>query len=188
MTEVFAACSTAPGLGPAAELLSFAGPNESNQSKVPQHTFVTSAWRQTGAAFESPRSSDRFLADPSSRCDFIGRKSVVSYRCCSSHRLAWVVRSKALAVERSQFEPPGIRRRNAASHSKRKRCELRGLPESGAPTQQMSGQMCIQALCFGDFHLGQQMKVTRPPGRDPAPDSVNRPPGRDPATPAGAAP
>ncbi len=25
-----------------------------------------------------------------------------------------------------------------------------------------------QALCFGDFHLGQQMKVTRPPGRDPA--------------------
>src|SRR5688500_10399599 len=27
---------------------------------------------------------------------------------------------------------------------------------------------CIQALCFGDFHLGQQMKVTRPPGRDPA--------------------
>src|SRR4029434_4764567 len=26
----------------------------------------------------------------------------------------------------------------------------------------------VQALCFGDFHLGQQMKVTRPPGRDPA--------------------
>ena len=25
-----------------------------------------------------------------------------------------------------------------------------------------------QALCFGYFHLGQQMKVTRPPGRDPA--------------------
>ena len=23
-------------------------------------------------------------------------------------------------------------------------------------------------LCFGDFHLGPQMKVTRPPGRDPA--------------------
>ena len=27
---------------------------------------------------------------------------------------------------------------------------------------------CIQPLCFGDFHLGPQMKVTRPPGRDPA--------------------
>jgi hypothetical protein len=26
----------------------------------------------------------------------------------------------------------------------------------------------VQALCFGDFHLGQQMKVTREPGRDPA--------------------
>jgi hypothetical protein len=24
-----------------------------------------------------------------------------------------------------------------------------------------------QALCFGDFHLGQQMKVTRLSGRDP---------------------
>ena len=27
---------------------------------------------------------------------------------------------------------------------------------------------CIQPLCFGDFHVGPQMKVTRPPGRDPA--------------------
>ena len=26
----------------------------------------------------------------------------------------------------------------------------------------------VGALCFGDFHLGQQMKVTRPPGRNPA--------------------
>jgi hypothetical protein len=25
----------------------------------------------------------------------------------------------------------------------------------------------IKALCFGDFHLGQQMKVTRLSGRDP---------------------
>ena len=29
-------------------------------------------------------------------------------------------------------------------------------------------QIRVQALCFGDFHLGQQMKVTRPPGRNPA--------------------
>ena len=27
---------------------------------------------------------------------------------------------------------------------------------------------CIEPLCFGDFHLGPQMKVTWPPGRDPA--------------------
>ncbi len=27
-----------------------------------------------------------------------------------------------------------------------------------------AGQIEFQALCFGDFHLGQQMKVTRRPG------------------------
>ena len=27
---------------------------------------------------------------------------------------------------------------------------------------------CVEGLCFGDFHLAPQMKVTRPPGRDPA--------------------
>ena len=31
-----------------------------------------------------------------------------------------------------------------------------------------SAQIRARALCFGDFHLGQQMKVTRPAGRDPA--------------------
>ena len=31
---------------------------------------------------------------------------------------------------------------------------------------------CIEPLCFGDFHLGPQMKVTRPPGRDPAGNAV----------------
>ena len=29
-------------------------------------------------------------------------------------------------------------------------------------------RFCVQGLCFGDFHLALQMKVTRPPGRDPA--------------------
>ena len=46
-----------------------------------------------------------------------------------------------------------------------------------------SNQIRVQALCFGDFHLGQQMKVTRPPGRDPAPHTRNRPPERNPAQP-----
>ena len=32
-------------------------------------------------------------------------------------------------------------------------------------TVQIAG---VEAVCFGDFQLGQQMKVTRPPGRDPA--------------------
>src|SRR5215207_5117395 len=33
---------------------------------------------------------------------------------------------------------------------------------------------CIEPLCFGDFHLGPQLKVTRPPGRDPAGNAVSR--------------
>jgi hypothetical protein len=46
----------------------------------------------------------------------------------------------------------------------------------------------VRALCFGDFHLGQQMKVTRQPGRDPAGSlAENQPCGKqDPAgSPAG---
>jgi hypothetical protein len=77
-------------------------------------------------------------------------------------------RSRVHSIDRNPFEPPGSRRREAASHAKRKRFSPRGLSKSGALTQQMSGQMCVEALCFGDFHLCQQMKVTRPPGRDPA--------------------
>jgi hypothetical protein len=42
-------------------------------------------------------------------------------------------------------------------------------PDRGADGNGEDEWFCIQALCFGDFHLGQQMKVTRPPGRDPAP-------------------
>ncbi len=34
-------------------------------------------------------------------------------------------------------------------------------------------QIGVQPLCFGDFHLGPQMKVTRPPGRDPARGAVS---------------
>jgi hypothetical protein len=35
-------------------------------------------------------------------------------------------------------------------------------------TCRTSERCCIEVLCFGDFHLDPQMKVTRPPGRDPA--------------------
>jgi hypothetical protein len=42
-------------------------------------------------------------------------------------------------------------------------------PDRGADGNGEDEWFCIQALCFGDFHLGQQMKVTRLPGRDPAP-------------------
>ena len=41
-------------------------------------------------------------------------------------------------------------------------------PDRGSGACRTSERCCIQPLCFGDFHLGPQMKVTRPPGRDPA--------------------
>ena len=128
------------------------------------------------------RTSDGYLADPSSRCDFIGRKAPLATRHCSDDLFDPGARYEALGRERSKFEPQEIRRRNAASKSARKRCEPLGETKPGALSKQMSGQICIQALCFGDFHLCQQMKVTRPPGRDPAPHMRNRPPGRNPAT------
>ena len=37
-----------------------------------------------------------------------------------------------------------------------------------ARREERAERFCIQPLCFGDFHLGPQVKVTRPPGRDPA--------------------
>ena len=122
-------------------------------------------------------SSARFLADPSSRCDFIGRKSLLVLRRRSNDPFGRPARSEVLAVKRSEFEPQEMRRRNAASKSSRKRSELLGATKPGALSKQMSARIGIQALCFGDFHLCQQMKVTRPPGRDPATDKVNRPAG-----------
>ena len=50
----------------------------------------------------------------------------------------------------------------------------RSLAASDAPSRRCarakrkSNRMLSWGLCFGDFHLPQQMKVTRPPGRDPA--------------------
>jgi len=49
----------------------------------------------------------------------------------------------------------------------RKRFDGLGRTKPGALTRQKSGQMCLQAFCFGDFHLCQQMKVTRHAGPSP---------------------
>ena len=122
--------------------------------------------------------TDHFLADPSSRCDFIGRKALLVLWRTSNDPFGRAARSEVLLRQPRKFEPQEIRRREAASKSVRKRCEPLGGTKPGALTKQMSGQIGIQALCFGDFHLCQQMKVTRPPGRDPAPLTVNRPPAR----------
>ena len=52
-------------------------------------------------------------------------------------------------------------------------CDQSGADKPPAGPTARSGQAALyvvafEALCFGDFHLGLQMKVTRPPGRDPA--------------------
>ena len=171
--RVFASARPRRVFGPAAESLSFAGPNESNQSKGPGNGFVKSAWLQPVAAFGAARSSTGCRADPSSLRDFIDRKALLMDRRSAIDRLGrpvrlgQFIRSEALAADRSQLEPLE-KRRGTRRQSKRKPLEQLGLAESRALTKQMSGQMCVEALCFGDFHLCQQMKVTRPPGRDPA--------------------
>ncbi len=43
----------------------------------------------------------------------------------------------------------------------------------------------VRALCFGDFHLGPQMKVTRQPGRNPAGCNAVQNPKREARNPAG---
>jgi hypothetical protein len=163
-------------------------------------TFVRRAWLQADALFGTPRASARFLPDPSSLCDFIGRNSPMSrevgldHPCASvhgaapstclaedgararMHSAAKFAPSSTRSADRSKCEPPERDAAQAASHAKRKRFSSHGRHISRALTQQTSGQMCIEALCFGDFHLCQQMKVTRPPGRNPAtPVGVNVP-------------
>ena len=124
--------------------------------------------QESGRSLVRRELADRYLPDPSSRCDFIGRKSLLALQRGSNDGNGWVARPNVLSAHRSKFEPQEIRRREAASKSARKRCEPLGDTKPGALTKKVSGQIGIQALCFGDFHLCQQMKVTRPPGRDPA--------------------
>ena len=128
------------------------------------------------------RTSDCFLADPSSRCDFIGRKSALATRQWPDGLFCRSARYEVFVRERSRFEAQEIQRREAASQSTRKRCELLSETKPGVLSRQTFAQIGIQALFFGDFLLSQQKKVTRPPGRDPAPHMRNRPPGRNPAT------
>ena len=43
-----------------------------------------------------------------------------------------------------------------------------GPPDRGSVACRTSARCCVEGLCFGDFHLALQMKVTRRPGRNPA--------------------
>ena len=68
------------------------------------------------------------------------------------------------------YEGEAQRARNVG-RSTAPRCRCGERPPAGPMLRSEPVDSCgvaFQALCFGDFHLGQQMKVTRPPGRDPA--------------------
>jgi hypothetical protein len=64
--------------------------------------------------------------------------------------------------------PPSARRVRCAA------CPPSGPLDGTADACRTSERCCIQGLCFGDFHLALQMKVTRPPGRDPAGNAVSK--------------
>src|SRR5436189_4576772 len=103
--------------------LSFAGPNESNQSKGPN-----TIW---------PKRSG---------------KKVRPATCGSARGTARPTRrANALALRPGRLAVVG----NSVLRQPR-------------PVAEASGSNRIQALCFGDFHLGQQMKGTGQPGPDPA--------------------
>ena len=62
---------------------------------------------------------------------------------------------------RSEAPSSELRARSAAE-------SLSG-PMGAVPARaERKDRFCIQGLCFGDFHLALPMKVSRPPGRDPA--------------------
>jgi hypothetical protein len=59
-----------------------------------------------------------------------------------------------------------LRTETTASHGFDGRQRFNGRPPDRVA--KWHGQIGVQALFFGDFFLGQQKKVTRLPGRDPA--------------------
>ena len=101
----------------------FAGPNESNQSKGPNTIRVERFGKKVRPA----------------TCSSAGRTARPRRRASALALLP----GRAMCSIRVAVRRPNLR------------CEA-SRPER------------VQALCFGDFHLGQQMKVTGQPGPDPA--------------------
>ena len=76
-----------------------------------------------------------------------------------------------------EASPAQIRWTQGQSEARPRRVHCRLDPQRALPVARRAGRarreeraewFCIEPLCFGDFYLGPQMKVTRPPGRDPA--------------------
>ena len=67
---------------------------------------------------------------------------------------------------RSENKRMGVSEESVAGARRAFSCQsLRRQPSGRSVVTKSAG---VRALCFGDFHLGPQMKVTRLPGRNPA--------------------
>jgi hypothetical protein len=154
---ISAACvvlKTAPGLAPAGEFLSFAGPNERHQSKGPEHP-ISPRTRSGGhfSTVQGGRTGKRL---------FDALQIGVANKVRSDGGL--LGRTHCRTVHRPSstelFEPRG---------------EFVAYGERAFASVWFDGRCpnAVRALFFGDFLLGQQKKVTRTPGRTPgavAPD------------------
>ena len=91
----------------------------------------------------------------------------------ASHR-PWFQRDRRAAAQR--LDKPMVQRGRGFARpappsavSDRGAAEFPSGPLGALPQRaERKDRFCIEPVCFGDFHLGPQMKVTRPPGRDPA--------------------
>ena len=77
-------------------------------------------------------------------------------RNASPAQIRWTQGQSEARPRRVSMSADSQHRLQVARRAGRPKCEER------------TERFCIQPLCFGDFHLGPQMKVTRPPGQDPA--------------------
>jgi len=149
-----------PGLAPAGESLSFAGPNESNQSKGPdvlKEQIASDVGLHLAGAPRPQTPTKQVRASISAR-EF-GKDDGAR---CGEPELTSATRSARL--DRWCLSP-------------------RRAGQMEARLSKQSAFSGHQALCFGYFHLGQQMKVTRPPGRDPARIESTERPGAKPDSP-----
>jgi hypothetical protein len=92
-----------------------------------------------------------------------------------SHHRLWCCFGPKRTEYRIQHPAPhavfGIGIRSASDRNTSAKSARWGTPVHGRPPDRVAqwhGQIGVQALFFGDFFLGQQKKVTRLPGRDPA--------------------
>ena len=112
----------------------------------------------------------------SARCGGPAQRATWRYRGRSAHRRT----RRGLAARRPSRElalrgrgPVGPRRPGRCK-SAVSRCHQVARWAGRARREERTERCCIQPLCFGDFHLRPQMKVTRPPGRDPASSAVRQ--------------